>query len=71
MISKDKNFREWKQTILNNGNIINNIDIIGVVIRNDNDIKKVLIDCNIQTPEGNNIKRCILMGKKSIVLLHS
>ena len=68
-ISKDKNFREWKQTILNNGNIIMNMDIKGVVIRNDNEIKKILIDCSLQTPEGNNIKRCILMGKKSIVVV--
>ena len=34
---------EWKQTILNNGNIINNIDIKGVVISNDNDVNDNMV----------------------------
>ena len=50
MISKDKNFREWKQTILNNGNIIkdnsdnsiladNLSSIYSLLAKNANEIK--------------------------------
>ena len=69
MILKDKNFIKWKKTLINNGNIINKIDIKGIVIRNGEEVKKALIDCSLQTPEGNNIKRCILMGKESVVVV--
>ena len=66
---KSSFFKEWKQLVIDSGNIINKIDLKGIITRDDNKVRTALIDCKIRTPEGNDIKRCVVMGKKSVVVV--
>ena len=64
---KSSFFKEWKQLVIDSGNIINKIDLKGIITRADNQVRMALIDCKIRTPEGNDIKRCVLMGKQVLL----
>jgi len=59
----------WKQRIDNSGTRINDLTVIGSIVRNDTDYFGILLDCNILTPEGLNVPRCVLILGDSVVIL--
>ena len=59
----------WKQRIANSGTRINKLKVIGSIVRNHAEFFGMLLDCNILTPEGLNMARCVLILGDSVVIV--
>jgi len=69
LVFKSQKFQRWKQRVEANGNIIKNIEIMGVISRKKNDLYGVFLDCILLTPEGVEIPRCIIIRGDSVVII--
>ena len=62
-------FERWKQRLKKNGNIINKIDVLGIVSRDCDNFFGAFLDCQLVTPEGEEISRCVLIQDDSVVIV--
>lgn len=62
-------FHRWKQRVESNGNIFKNIEILATISRDKVNLFLAFIDCQLETPEGQIIPRCVLIGGDSIVVV--
>jgi len=62
-------FQRWKQRVESNGNTLKNIEILATISRDQVNLFLAFIDCQLETPEGHIIPRCILIGGDSIVVV--
>ena len=69
LVLKSNLFLKWKKRIDSNGVIIVNLQVLSVVSRNDNSFYAAMIDCEILTPEGNRLPRCIVLRGDTVVVI--
>ena len=62
MVFESHMFKRWKQRVESNGNVIKNIEVLGVISRDQVNLRGAFLDCRLLTPEGVEIPRCILVG---------
>ena len=50
-------------------NIINKIDVLGIISRDCDNFFGAFLDCQLVTPEGEKISRCVLIQDDSVVIV--
>lgn len=63
------NFKRWKAKVEANGNIIQHVDVLSVISRDQVNLFYALLDCHLLTPEGNKITRCLLLSGDGAVII--
>ena len=69
LVFNDVLFQRWKQRVEKNGNTFKNIDVIAAISRDNSSLFGAFLDCNIITPEGHEIPRCVLICDDSVVIV--
>jgi|TARA_B100002003_G_scaffold228852_1_gene237570 8-oxo-dGTP pyrophosphatase MutT (NUDIX family) len=69
MVFESHMFKRWKQRVESNGNVIKNIGVLGIISRDQVNLRGAFLDCRLLTPEGVEIPRCILIGGESAVIV--
>jgi len=62
-------FLRWKQRVESNGNTVKNIEILATICRDQVNLFLALLDCQLVTPEGREIPRCVIIGGDSVVVI--
>ena len=59
----------WKRRLSENGTTIKKLEVLGYVSRNGKDLYHAFVDCRLETPEGEEMPRCILITGDSVVIV--
>ena len=62
-------FYKWKRNLESNRVIIERLEILSVVSRDHKSFYAAMIDCDLLTPEGYRIPRCIILRGDSVVVI--
>lgn len=62
-------FKRWKQRVEANGNVIKNIEVLGIISRDQVNLRWAFLDCRLLTPDGVEIPRCVLIGGDSAAIV--
>ena len=62
-------FLDWKEKVVANGNRLESVETLAVVSRNGRDIYSALLDCELLTPEGYRLKRCMMLRGPSVAII--
>lgn len=69
IVFNNPKFQRWKQSIEVNGNIIKSIEVLANVSRKQSNFFGALLDCQLVTPEGVEIPRCVMLHGDSAVVI--
>lgn len=69
LVFNSPKFIKWEQKIKQSGTVIEDIDILGVISRDQKNLFGVFLDCIFVTPEAQRFKRCIFIRGESVVVV--
>lgn len=68
-VLKSRKFQDWQGRIETNGNRIKRLDILSVVSRGGSGYYAAFLDALLETPEGTEIPRCIVLRGESVLVI--
>ena len=69
IVFNNPKFHYWKKSVEANGNIFKHIDIMAAISRDKVNLLGALLDCELLTPEGDIITRCIMLHEDGVVII--
>jgi ADP-sugar diphosphatase len=69
LVRESPKVKAWQKRVIQNGNSITKLEVLGYVSRNGKDLYSAFVDCRIMVPEGGEIPRCILITGDSVVIV--
>lgn len=67
MLNENLKFKQWKKRVENNGIVINNVKVLGMIRRGSSN--RIFIDSELVTPEGRKMSRCVLISGESVIIV--
>ena len=68
-VFKDTHFQRWKKRVEGNGNIFKKIEVLAEIYRDNINLIGAFLDCQLLTPEGHHIPRCVMICDNSVVIV--
>lgn len=68
-VLESRKFLDWKKRVEANGNRIKQVEVLSVVTRGGQGYYAAFIDSLLQTPEGTEIPRCLVIRGKSVLVI--
>jgi|TARA_B100001964_G_scaffold201439_1_gene229148 8-oxo-dGTP pyrophosphatase MutT (NUDIX family) len=59
----------WRKRVEANGNIIKNIEVLATISRNEASLFGAVLDCQLLTPEGVKVSRCVMVFGDSVAII--
>ncbi len=69
MVLEHPNVLRWKHRVEASGNIIQNIKVLAAISRDQVNLFGTILDCQLLTPEGVEISRCVMLCGDSVVII--
>ncbi len=69
LVFNNPHFLKWKKRLEENGNVLQNIEVLGAISRDNKNLFAAFLDCRILTPENTEIPRCVLICDDSVVVV--
>ena len=69
IVFEHPNYKRWKAKVEANGNIIQHVDVLSVISRDQEHLFYAFLDCHLLTPEGDEMTRCLLLSGEGAVII--
>jgi len=69
LVLESQLFHKWKRNLESNRVIIERLEILSVVSRDQKSFYAAMIDCDLLTPEGHRIPRCLILRGDTVVVI--
>ena len=69
LVLESQLFHKWKRNLESNRVIIERLEILSVVSRDQKSFYAAMIDCDLLTPEGHSIPRCLILRGDTVVVI--
>jgi 8-oxo-dGTP pyrophosphatase MutT (NUDIX family) len=68
-VFEQPHFLLWKKRLEDHGNILKNVEVLGKISRDGVNLLGAFLDCQILTPEGAEIPRCVFISSDSVAII--
>jgi ADP-sugar diphosphatase len=69
LLNQSLEFKSWKKKLVSNGVELENVSVIGEISRDKKTLFAALIDCVINTPEGDKVPRLLVLQSDGIMII--